>query len=65
MKINKLTLIQLRNMPKSNIPMVFISNLMEGNKEVVNYLPEIELIDKKIARICRYTFEKMERGKNG
>jgi len=56
MKIYKLTLERLKNMRKADIPIEFISNIMEGNKEVGKLLPEINLIDSKIGKLCSDIF---------
>jgi hypothetical protein len=49
----------LKNLNKCDIPIVFISNLREGNKEVVELLPDINKIDLKIGKFCKDIFEKM------
>ena len=63
MKIFELTTERLKRIPKENIPVEFISNIREGNKEVGKLLPEIDLIDTKIGKLCRDVFERA--GKDG
>lgn len=58
MKVHKLDSARLSVLPKHNIDVEFVSNLIEGNKEVVELLPEINKIDSKIGQLCQDIFEK-------
>lgn len=58
MKVFKLDSERLHKIDKQNIVIEFMSNLMEGNKEVEKLLPEINLIDSKIGKLCSDVFEK-------
>ncbi len=59
MEVYKLDSERLHKLSKTNIAMEFMSNLMEGNKEVGKLLPEINLIDSKIGKLCADVFERM------
>lgn len=59
MKVHKLTSERLKNIQPNYIVVEFVSNIMEGNKEVKALLPEIKQIDSKIGQLCEDVFEKM------
>lgn len=59
MKIYKLDNERLYKIDKKSIALEFMSNLREGNKNVVKLLPEIKLIDSKIGKLCEDIFERM------
>ena len=61
MKVHKLTSERLKNIQRNHIVIEFMSNIMEGNKEVKSLLPEIKQIDSKIGRLCEDVFEKMNK----
>jgi hypothetical protein len=61
MKIHKLTIERLKQLPKDMIPIEFMSNIKEGNKEIGKLLPEINLIDSKIGKLCSDVFERMSK----
>ena len=59
MNVHKLTSERLKNIQHNLIVVEFVSNIMEGNKEVKALLPEIKQIDSKIGQLCEDVFEKM------
>jgi len=61
MKVYKLDSERLHKIDKQNIAIEFMSNLMEGNKEVEKLLPEINLIDSKIGKLCADVFERVSK----
>jgi len=61
MKVYKLNSERLHKIDKQNIAIGFMSNLMEGNKEVEKLLPEINLIDSKIGKLCADVFERVSK----
>lgn len=63
MKVYKLDSERLKKIQQHNIPLEFILNIMEGNKEVSKLLPEINLIDSKIGKLCSDVFERMNKQK--
>ena len=63
MNVHKLTSERLKNIQHNHIVVEFVSNIMEGNKEVKALLPEIKQIDSKIGQLCEDVFEKSLAGK--
>ena len=58
MNIRKLDSTRLPKISKKDIPMEFMSNLREGNKDVKDLIPEIKNIDKKIGEFCEFIYKR-------